>query len=135
MSINHKIPFAAVLHAYQPPTQEANILDRIVKKCYLPVAQGLENNPELKITLNMNASLTEMLADDYLIVIEKYAELARNGQIEFLDSGAYHPILPLISQREARKQITMNRKINSRIFLFIVICFLASLCEISGRIG
>jgi predicted glycosyl hydrolase (DUF1957 family) len=116
LSINHKIPFAAVLHAYQPPTQEANILDRIVKKCYLPVAQGLENNPELKITLNMNASLTEMLADDYLIVIEKYAELARNGQIEFLDSGAYHPILPLISQREARKQITMNRKINSRIF-------------------
>ncbi len=117
MSIKQTIvPFAAVLHAYQPPTQKANILDRIVKKCYLPVAQGLENNPELKITLNMNASLTEMLADDYLIVIEKYAELARNGQIEFLDSGAYHPILPLISQREARKQITMNRKINSRIF-------------------
>ena len=117
MSIENKIlPFVAVLHAYQPPTQKASILDRIVKRCYLPVAQALQNNPDIKITLNINASLTEMLEDDYLIVIEKYAELARNGQIEFLDSGAYHPILPLISQREARKQITMNRKINSRIF-------------------
>lgn len=117
MSIKqNKIPFAAVLHAYQPPTQKANILDRIVKKCYLPVAQALQNNPELKITLNINASLTEMLEDDYIIVIEKYAELAQNGQIEFLDSGAYHPILPLISQKEARKQITMNKKINTRIF-------------------
>jgi len=112
----NKVPFAAVLHAYQPPTQKANILDRIVKKCYLPVAQALQNNPELKITLNINASLTEMLEDDYIIVIEKYAELAQNGQIEFLDSGAYHPILPLISQREARKQIIMNKKINTRIF-------------------
>jgi len=111
-----KVPFAAVLHAYQPPTQKANILDRIVKKCYLPVAQALQNNPELKITLNINASLTEMLEDDYIVVIEKYAELARNGQIEFLDSGAYHPILPLISQREAKKQIIMNKKINTRIF-------------------
>ena len=117
MSIKqNKVPFAAVLHAYQPPTQKANILDRIVKKCYLPVAQALQNNPELKITLNINASLTEMLEDDYIIVIEKYAELAQNGQIEFLDSGAYHPILPLISQREARKQIIMNKKINTRIF-------------------
>ncbi|MFX1507364.1 MAG: hypothetical protein ACFFDC_14875, partial [Promethearchaeota archaeon] len=117
MSIEqNKVPFVAVLHAYQPPTQEAKILDRIVKKCYLPVAQALQNNPNLKITLNINASLTEMLEDDYLIVIEKYAELARDGQIEFLDSGAYHPILPLISQREAREQIKMNKKINTRIF-------------------
>ncbi len=117
MSIdNISLPFVALLHAYQPPTQEVSILDRIVKLCYLPIAQVLQNNPDFKITLNMNASLTEMLEDDYLIVIEKYAELARNNQIEFLDSGAYHPILPLISQREARKQIKMNRKINSRIF-------------------
>ena len=113
---SNKIPFVAVLHAYQPPTQKISILDRIVKNCYLSVAQALERNPELKITLNMNASLTEMLEDDYLVVIEKYAELARNGQIEFLESGAYHPILPLLSQKEAKKQIEMNRKINERIF-------------------
>ena len=113
---NNLLPFVAVLHAYQPPTQKASILDRIVKRCYLPVSQALEKNPNLKITLNINASLTEMLEDDYLVVIEKYAELARNGQVEFLESGAYHPILPLISQKEAKKQIKMNRKINSRIF-------------------
>ncbi len=113
---NKDIPVVAVLHAYQPPTQSARIIDRIVKNCYLPIAKKLEENPEIKINLNINASLTELLEDDYLIVIEKYAELARNNQVEFLDSGAYHPILPLLSQKEAKLQIKMNSKINSRIF-------------------
>ncbi|MFX0014890.1 MAG: hypothetical protein ACFFB2_00175 [Promethearchaeota archaeon] len=110
------LPFVTILHAYQPPTQETTILDRIVKQSYLPVALALQNNPTLKITLNINASLTEMLEDDYLVVIEKFAELGRNNQVEFLDSGAYHPILPLLSQKEAKKQIQLNQKINSRIF-------------------
>lgn len=117
MSVEDNLmPFVPILHAYQPPTQKASILDRIVKRCYLPVAQALEENPNLKITLNMNASLTEMLEDDYIVVIEKFAELARNNQIELLDSGAYHPILPLLSQKEAKKQIELNNQINSRIF-------------------
>ena len=113
---NNDIPVIAILHAYQPPTQTSKILKRIVKNCYLPVAKCLENNPELKISLNINASLSELLEDDYLVVIEKYAELARNSQVEFLESGAYHPILPLLSQKEAKMQIEMNQKINSRIF-------------------
>ncbi|MFX0052452.1 MAG: hypothetical protein ACFE8U_14295 [Candidatus Hermodarchaeota archaeon] len=107
---------AAVLHAYQPPNQTAKILDRIVKNCYLPFIQVLERDPSLKVTLNINASLAELLEDDYGVIMEKFAELARNGQIEFLDSGAYHPILPLLSQKEARMQIELNNKINSRIF-------------------
>ena len=112
---NKVIPVIAILHAYQPPTQTTKIVDRIVKNCYLPVAKKLEENPELKINLNFNASLSELLEDDYLIVIEKYAELARNNQVEFLDSGAYHPILPLISQKEANiihaeVKTTMDKK-------------------------
>lgn len=107
---------AGLLHAYQPPNQTTKILDRIVKNCYLPFAQALEKDPSLKVTLNINASLTELLEDEYGVIIEKYAELAQNGQIEFLDSGAYHPILPLLSQKEAKMQIELNNKINSRIF-------------------
>ncbi len=110
------IPVIAILHAYQPPTQTLDILDRIVENCYLPIARSLEENPTAKITLNMNASLCELLEDNYANVIEKYAELARNDQVEFLDSGAYHPILPLLSRKEAKMQIEMNKKTNSRIF-------------------
>ncbi len=111
-----EIPVIAILHAYQPPTQTFDILDRIVENCYLPIARSLEENPTAKITLNMNASLCELLEDNYTNVIEKYSELARNDQVEFLDSGAYHPILPLLSRKEAKMQIEMNKKINSRIF-------------------
>ncbi|MHA2305918.1 MAG: hypothetical protein ACXACU_11045 [Candidatus Hodarchaeales archaeon] len=109
-------PVVAVLHAYQPPTQTKDILDRIVKNCYLPVAKSLEENSNAKISLNINASLCELLEDNHPIVIEKYSELARNDQVEFLDSGAYHPILPLLSHKEAKMQLEMNRKINTRVF-------------------
>jgi predicted glycosyl hydrolase (DUF1957 family) len=111
-----KLNVAFVLHAYQPPNQDPEVLARIVKNCYLPIALLLENNSSFKITLNFNASLSEMLAEEYNLVIEKYASLARNGQIEFLESGAYHPILPLFSEKEAKYQIRMNHQINLEIF-------------------
>ena len=94
---SEKLNISFVLHAYQPPNQDPKVLARIIDNCYLPIAFLLEKNSEFKITLNFNASLSEMLANEYTVVIEKYASLARNGQIEFLESGAYHPIMPLLS--------------------------------------
>ena len=105
-----------VCHAYQPHNQKREVLDRIVNNCYLPVARMLEDNPETKITLNFNASLSELLEEDYTNVIEKYADLAKNGQVEFMESGAYHPILPLLSEKEAQYQIKLNHSMNLRIF-------------------
>ncbi len=115
-SSSDKFKIAFVLHAYQPPNQDPDVLARIVNNCYLPIAKLLENNSEFKITLNFNASLSEMLTEEHIAVIEKYASLARNGQIEFLESGAYHPILPLLSDQEAKYQIKMNHMINLEIF-------------------
>ncbi len=111
-----KPEIAVVLHAYQPPTQKQEVLARIIENCYLPFANMLEENPEFKVTLNLNASLTEMLEKENTNVIERYASLARNNQVEFLESGAFHPILPLLSERESRYQITLNHRINLRIF-------------------
>ena len=113
---NIKPAVSVVCHAYQPHNQKKEVLDRIVNNCYLPVAKMLENNPEIKITLNFNASLSELLQDEYSNVIERYAGLAKNGQIEFMESGAYHPILPLLSQKEALYQIKLNHSMNIRIF-------------------
>ncbi|NHJ01041.1 MAG: hypothetical protein EAX86_02815 [Candidatus Heimdallarchaeota archaeon] len=114
MSLN--TPIYAILHAYQPANQNLKILDRIVNLCYLPIAKLLEQNADFRITLNFNASLSELLEFEYPQVIEKYIELARHKQIEFLDSGAYHPILPLLSPKEVELQIKLNNEINSRIF-------------------
>ena len=111
-----KPEIAIVCHAYQPPNQTPGVLDRIINNCYIPVTKMLEENPEIKLTLNFNASLSEMLEAGYTSVIEKFANLARNGQVEFLESGAYHPILPLLSEKESRYQITLNHQMNLRIF-------------------
>ena len=105
-----------ICHAYQPPNQKPQILKRIVNNCYLPIARMLEKNPDRQINLNFNASLSELLEVDYPEVIESFADLARNKQVEFLESGAYHPILPLLSEKEVRYQIKLNHEINLRIF-------------------
>ncbi|WP_455139457.1 hypothetical protein [Candidatus Hodarchaeum mangrovi] len=105
-----------ILHAYQPPTQEEKILDRIVKNCYLPVISSLLENSNFKITLNINASLVELLEPKYPNIIEELITLAENKQLEFLETGAYHPILPLLSEKEAKLQIEMNNRINSGVF-------------------
>ena len=117
MSNDSVIPNVAVVcHAYQPHNQDRAVLDRIVNNCYLPVANMLEKSPETKITLNFNASLSELLENDHSIVIEKFANLAKQGQVEFLESGAYHPILPLLTEKEAQYQIKLNHSMNMRIF-------------------
>jgi len=80
------------------------------------VLSSLIENPNLKITLNINASLVELLVPKCSKVIEQLITLAENKQIEFLETGAFHPILPLLSEKEAKLQIHLNNTINSGVF-------------------
>ena len=50
-----------LLHMYQPPTQTEEMLKTIVNESYRKIIDGLKNNPKGKITLNINAALTELL--------------------------------------------------------------------------
>ncbi|MFQ5819517.1 MAG: hypothetical protein ACE5I5_05980 [Candidatus Heimdallarchaeota archaeon] len=105
-----------VLHAYQPPTQTKEILERIVRKCYLPVLTGLLEQSNINVTLNINGSLSKRLSDQYPEVIEKIEDLFKNAQLELLESAAYHPILPLLPSRDQEYQITLNSTINQQVF-------------------
>ncbi len=108
--------WANFLHIYQPPVQSRAMTERIAKECYVRIAEVLKENPEAKITLNMNASLTEQLHEyGYDKLLESYNDLAKRGQIEFTGSGAYHPILPLIPKREMIRQLVQNRKKNKEL--------------------
>jgi hypothetical protein len=77
----------------------------------------LREAPAAKITLNINAVLTEQLGryglDD---VIQGFRELAERGQIEFTGSAMYHPILPLIPRDEVIRQIKLNNEVNQHYF-------------------
>lgn len=97
-----------LLHFYQPPSQDAEIVKRIDRECYRPLFQLLLETG-VEVTVNMNYSLTEQLA--------KYAPetldiVSRLSNCVFSSSGAYHPILPLIPLEEAERQIELNQKGN-----------------------
>ncbi len=105
------------LHIYQPPTQTEAIVQKVTSECYRTLIQTLKDAPGSRITLNINAVLTEQLAryglDD---VIQGLRELAERGQIEFTGSAIYHPILPLIPRDEVIRQINLNTKVNKHYF-------------------
>jgi alpha-amylase/alpha-mannosidase (GH57 family) len=111
------VRWANFLHIYQPPTQTEEITRRVADECYRKVVDILLCHPRARVTLNINACLTEQL-DRYGLhdVIDGLKALAERGQIEFTGSAMYHPILPLIPAHEVRRQIELNTEVNRRYF-------------------
>ncbi len=109
--------WAQLLHFYQPPTQTHDVLRRITEESYRPLVQVLREYPKSRIAVNMNGVLTELLEDHgYGDVVTGLRELAEKGQIEFVGSGKYHPILPLIPENERVRSIADNARTNHRAF-------------------
>lgn len=105
------------LHIYQPPNQFPEILDKVVNESYIPLLKLATKYKKFYFTLNINASLTEQLADrGYHQVIEGIKKLAHRRQIEFTGSAAFHPILPLLPDDEIKHQIELNTEINRKYF-------------------
>jgi len=93
-----------LLHFYQPPTQDPEIVKRIDLECYRPLFQLLLDTG-VPVTINMNYSLTEQLAEfapETLKIVSKLSEQT------FTSSGAFHPIFPLIPEDEVRRQLLLN---------------------------
>ena len=109
--------WAPLLHLYQPSTQLPGVLKKIAEESYVPLVSFLERNPKAKVTLNINASLTEQLDragyDDVLNGIRRLAEV---GQVELTGSAAYHPLLSRIPFSEISRQVRLNEEINRKYF-------------------
>ena len=110
------IYWAPLLHFYQPPTQLHWVLRKVCNESYRPLVDLFTDLPYAKVTININAVLTEMLHDHgFDDVLVGLRELANRGQVEFTGSGKYHPILPLIPTAEMERQINHNYKANKRL--------------------
>lgn len=107
--------WANFLHIYQPPTQKKKWVVKIAEESYRKLTHGLLLHPTAKMTLNVNAVLLELLdqydCDD---VISDLRTLGERGQIEFTASAKYHPFLPLMPEREIRRQIALNTETCTR---------------------
>ena len=108
-----KFFWAPLLHLYQPPTQSIDILKRINKECYIPLLQMIERNPEIKITLNISGVLIDLLIEFGLEeTVKKLTDLVEKGVIEIVGTAKYHALLPLIQEKEIRRQIELNEQTN-----------------------
>ena len=107
--------WANLLHFYQPYRQKREIIDAIAAQCYRPVAQGLLDNPDGKLTINFTGVLLDQLAQyGYTDIIEMYAEAARRGQVEFVGSAKFHTPLTLLAPAGALRQIEITAEANRR---------------------
>ncbi|MBI2917751.1 MAG: hypothetical protein HYY01_07120 [Chloroflexi bacterium] len=107
------IYWAQLLHFYQPPTQFHPILEKVCQESYYPLLKVLRSYPHARLTVNINAVLTDLLHQHgYGDVVQGLRELAESGQIEFTGSGKYHPILPLLPPEEVRRQVQHNFRTN-----------------------
>ncbi len=106
---------AFVLHIYQPPTQTPTILKQITREAYQPLFDMIANNPDTKITFNINGSLIELLdLYDESQLLDSIRSLVINKQIDLTGSSCYHAILPLIPREEIIRQIKLNEEISHK---------------------
>lgn len=112
-----KLNWINVLHFYQPPYQSTNNLKKITRQSYFFIWQNYKKNWPAKLTVNFNGSLTELLVRKKLHkIIKNLSDLAKDNQVEFLETAKYHPILPLLPDYEIERQIKLNYQINRSYF-------------------
>lgn len=100
------------LHFYQPVNKEESAIREATEKSFLRVLRGIEENENIKFTLNINACLflrwDEM---GYSTIFTRLKKLLRAGRLELTGNAAYHPLLPLIPKAEQERQIKEAEKI------------------------
>lgn len=105
------------LHFYLPPTSESEIIHEAAKKSYQWLILMAKKNKNFKFTFNISGCLTEMLKNnDYKKLLDDIKNLLSTKQLELADTLAYHPIAPLIPEKEILEQIKINRQINKENF-------------------
>jgi len=109
--------WANFLHIYQPPTQKPLWVKRISDESYRKIIVELKKSPQVKITLNINGILCELLdKNDCRDVIADIKSLAQRGQIELTGSAKYHAFLPKLPPSEIIRQIKLNEETLKKYF-------------------
>ncbi len=105
------------LHIYQPANADGHVIKEAAEKSYNRIVRALEEHPRIKFTLNISGCLFLRLEElGYQDLIARIGKLIKRGQIELVGTAAYHPIIPLIPEKEAVRQIKENEEILKKHF-------------------
>ncbi len=101
--------WANFLHLYQPADQQPDILEAVVVQSYRPLLQHIQENKNVRLTLNVTGALLELFDKyGYRDLIEILREVGREGRVEFTGSAKYHALLPFLEESEIIRQIKIN---------------------------
>lgn len=106
------------IHFYQPANADKEKINEAITKSYERIIRGLEEQPNTKFTANITGCLLLRLDEDLKRhdIIIGLKKLIEKRQLEIVGSAAYHPILPLINETQARDQILENERILRKYF-------------------
>lgn len=105
------------LHLYQPANMDDYRIKEATELSYSRIVRALEEHPKTKFTINISGCLISRWENlGYSDLIKRIKNLIDKKQIELVGSAAYHPILPLISEGEAKRQIIENEEIIKKHF-------------------
>lgn len=126
------------LHIYQPIDQSNETLERVVNESYRPLFGGFLALSGIRINLNINATLTELLIrKGYGDVIESIKKLAQSQKLEFTETAKYHSLLPFLKKENIIRQIIENHKTNKKYFgeVYRPFCFFLPEMAYSSKVG
>jgi len=96
-------------------------LKKVAKKCYLPTNKLLldlinDYDKKFKIAFSLTGVFVEQCKKYAPEVLESFKELAKTGNVEFLNETYYHSLAVLFSTKEFIEQIKLHRKMILELF-------------------
>lgn len=96
------------------------IMEKVAKKCYLPVNRImldlLNNVPDFKISYSLSGVFMEQAEEYYPEVINSFQQLVDTGKVELLSETYHHSLSFLYSKEEFRDQVKLHSRKLKKIF-------------------
>jgi alpha-amylase len=101
----HSVQLVLVIHNHQPVGNFYHVFEDACTRAYLPFLRTLLDYPQVRIGLHSSGPLLEWAEARRPEYCELVGELLRRGQVEILGGGMYEPILPVLPERDALRQL------------------------------
>ena len=107
-----QLKLALVIHNHQPVDNEDEIVEDIYKNCYYPFLKVLSVHSKVKANLHYTGSLLEWLESRHPEFMRLLRTLVNRSQVEIIGGAYYEPIVSVIPDADADRQIDLlSRKI------------------------
>lgn len=106
--MSDKISLAFCVHSHQPVGNYPYVFERGARECYLPFLETLIWYPDLKMTLHYTGPLLEWFDKHLPEFYNLINAMVERGQVEIMGGGFYEPILSVIPEDDAKRQIALT---------------------------